>query len=117
MGFSDKDTVIPVPDSSRNGVDKPGLRDTLGIAKEIATKQHYSILEWDDEAGNFIKRQTEDLDVPDLVVEMYEHGLVIPVGHVQTVRKDMRISEEELLISHRNWKKLMLLPNVSVVVT
>lgn len=116
MGFSDKDTVIPVPNTSKN-VDEPGLKDTLGIAKEIATKQHYSILEWDDEAEIFVKRQTEDLDVPDLVVEMYEQGHVMPIGHVQTVRKDVRISEEELLIAHRNWKKLMLLPNVSVVMT
>lgn len=113
FGFSDKDTVIPFPNTSNSERDTPQLRDRCGIAKNVAIKQHYSIVEYDPINGINI-RPGEDVDVPDLIVDMYTEGYVIPVGIVQTVDA-APVSRDRLLISHRDIEKQSTLPTVSVV--
>jgi len=113
FGFSDKDTVTPVPSTAIADRDSPLLRDSMGLAKNIAIKQHYSRLDWDEDAETFVRLDTEDADVPDLVVDMWQQGHVIPVGVVQ--RADQKpVGRDDLLTSHRSYKKQMLLPNVYV---
>ena len=112
FGFSDNETVIPYASTAPGHMHPPLLRDRDGIAKMIATKQHYSIIEYDPING-FNVRQAEDVDVPDLIVDKYTEGYVIPVGVVQTVDKEP-VSSEKLLLSHRDVTKQNELPNVSV---
>lgn len=114
IGFSSRDTVIPAPSTAENDLDPPRLSDTLGIAKNIALKGTYKIMEYDEETDRIIERPAEDLDVPELLVDMTQEGEVIKLGHVQTCDKKT-VSEDERLKAHRNYIKQMLLPNVNVV--
>ena len=114
MGFSDKDSVVPVPSSASGDRDIPRQKDSMGVAKNIALHGHYSLMEYDEASDSFLKRDTEDADVPDLIVDLWQQGHVIPVGTVQSA-DPKKVSEEDLLLSYRDYNKQKLLPNVQVV--
>lgn len=113
LAFSEKDTVIPYPNTARKHDQDPLLWDRCGMARNQKLSELYRIVEYDELNGyNF--RPAEDVDVPDIVADLYQEGAVHPVGIVQRV--DPRpVSYELRLQAHRDMEKLKSLPNVTVI--
>lgn len=112
MGFSDRDVVIPRPSTASDIMQPPLLHDSCGMALNSRIEQSYRIVEW-DELNGFNIRSAEVPDVPDIIVDLWTEGHVIPVGVVQSADRQP-VSKDRLLMSHRDVEKQQLLPNVNV---
>lgn len=111
--FSDKDTVIPYPSTANSADQDPLFYDRCSMVRNQKLESLWNIVEHDELNGYNIRPGEKD-DIPPIVVDAYEEGLVIPVGIVQ--RADPRpVSHHQRLLAYRDIGAMKDLPNVTVI--
>lgn len=111
LGVSDGN-LNSIPWNSSDDFETPNTHDRDYIQRNKILKSTYNIIEATEDGG-FVKRDTELLDVPDLLVDkMFGTGAVIKVGTTYTGSNP--INESSYKLSQRSLTQLEAMPKIKI---